>query len=103
MKKSIYVNGIVKDSKNNVEKYLFSENERLNAIIDELEEKRKYDLCFISHLKKDKKQLIERIDKAIEYIENLPVMFYPDDFYEENHKEIEWNRKELLEILGDKE
>ena len=38
MKKSLYVNGIVKDSKNNMEKYLFSENERLNAIIDELEE-----------------------------------------------------------------
>ena len=38
MKKSIYVTGIVKDSKNNMEKYLFSENERLNAIIDELEE-----------------------------------------------------------------
>lgn len=41
----------------------------------------------------------QRIDKAIEYIENLPVMFYPDDFYENNHKEIEWDRTELLDFL----
>lgn len=52
---------------------------------------------------REKREYKSRIDKAIEYIENLPVMFYPDDFYEENHKEIEWNRKELLEILGEKE
>lgn len=32
--KSIFVNGIVKDSKNNMEKYLFNENERLNVKID---------------------------------------------------------------------
>ena len=31
----LYINGIVKDSKNNIEKYLFSENERLNSIIDD--------------------------------------------------------------------
>ena len=40
--KEIYVKGIVQDydkSINNINKYLFSENERLNAIIDDLEYK----------------------------------------------------------------
>ncbi|MBO7712835.1 MAG: hypothetical protein J6S85_04645 [Methanobrevibacter sp.] len=98
MKKSIYVTGIVKDSKNNIEKYLFSENERLNAIIDDLEEKRKYDLCFINHLKEDKKQLQQRIDKAIKYIKdhyNLATKEEGVAFF--------ILRDNLLEILGDKE
>ena len=34
----------------------------------QLQEKRKYDECFIYHLKKDKKDLQQRIDKAIEEI-----------------------------------
>ena len=37
-KNEIYVHGIVKDYENNIEKYLFSENERLNSIIDQYEE-----------------------------------------------------------------
>ena len=80
MKKSLYVNCIVKDSKNNIEKYLFSENERLNAIIDELEDK---------------------IDKAIEYIKEelafieQETLFKTIIYQEELYK--------LLEILGDKE
>ena len=40
--KEIYVKGIVQDydkSINSINKYLFSENERLNAIIDDLEYK----------------------------------------------------------------
>lgn len=37
--KEIYVHGLVKDYKCNLEKYLFGEVENLNAIIDDLEEK----------------------------------------------------------------
>lgn len=97
--KELYVKGIVQDydkSINSINKYLFSENERLNTIIDELEEKRKYDLCFISHLKKDKKQLQQRIDKAIEYIKNS---IDNTGWLEIGNEDV----KELLEILGDKE
>ena len=70
----IYVHGIVKDYECNLEKYLFSENERLNVIIDELE---------------------ERIDKAIKYIKSYcaepdgSIVTYGDDL----------NPIELLEIL----
>ena len=77
MKKSIYVTDIVKDSKNNMEKYLFSENERLNAIIDELEDKiieleTKNDVLKseISDLKADKKYYKENCERALNYIEN---------------------------------
>lgn len=78
MKKSIYVTGIVKDSKNNMEKYLFSENERLNAIIDELE---------------------ERIDKTIDFIDTW-------EKYKKDNRPLEVSMLDLLyikEILGDKE
>ena len=40
--KDLYVHGIVKDydkSINSINKYLFTENERLNAIIDDYEER----------------------------------------------------------------
>ena len=53
--------------------------------INKLKNKRKYDLCFIKHLKEDKKELQQRIDKAIEYIKS---------------KEIDIVMAELLEILG---
>lgn len=73
--KKIYVHGIVKDYECNLEKYLFSENERLNAIIDDLEDK---------------------IYKAIEYIKN--------NIDNTGWLEIgSSNVNELLEILGDKE
>ena len=65
MKKSLYVNGIVKDSKNNMEKYLFSENERLNTIIDELEEINEEQLTEIFKLNfkiKKIKELLEEFD-----------------------------------------
>lgn len=74
--KELYVHGIVQDynkSINSLNKYLFSENERLNAIIDDLQEK---------------------IDKAIEYIEEQQDYFYDYPLV---------SRKYLLEILGDKE
>lgn len=76
--------------------HLESENERLNAIIDELEEKRKYDLCFISHLKEDKKQLKDKIYKAIEFCYRY-LSLNLDDF--DTRKLLE----KILEILGDKE
>lgn len=63
--KSLYVTGIVKDSKNNMEKYLFGENERLNAIIDELEEINEKQLTeiFMLNLKiKQIKELLEEFD-----------------------------------------
>lgn len=77
--KDLYVHGIVKDydeSINSLNKYLFSENERLNAIIDEYEEK---------------------IDKAIEYIKENE--FYLDYKTGACIKGV----MPLLEILGDKE
>ena len=42
----------------------------------ELKEKRKYDLCFMEHLKKDKEELQERIDKAIQLINHNDIMDY---------------------------
>lgn len=68
MKKSIYVTGIVKDSKKNMEKYLFSENERLNAIIDELEDLNEDYLTenFLLNVK---------INKAIEYLKENEQIF----------------------------
>ena len=81
-KKELYVHGIVKDydeSINSINKYLFSENERLNAIIDELE---------------------ERIDKAIEYIkDNFDKTGICVSGSDLPYSYIE----ELLKILGDKE
>lgn len=80
--KEIYVKGIVQDydkNINSINKYLFSENERLNAIIDDLEDK---------------------IDKAIEYIktcndkEELESMFLNESYISN------YGAKELLEILG---
>lgn len=63
------------ESIESLNKYLFSENERLNAIIDELEEK---------------------IDKAIEYIKE-----HSYDYRVGGIAKV--NGKELLEILGGKE
>lgn len=71
-----YIHFIVKDSKNNMEKYLFTENERLNAIIDELEDK---------------------IDKSIEYIKKT------NKIHNEQYGYNSLLCDELLEILGDKE
>lgn len=44
-----------------------------------------------------------RIDKAIEYIENMPYAEVPDEDYENNHKMVEWNDSELLKILKGEE
>lgn len=68
MKREIYVTGIVKDSKCNLEKYLFSENERLNAIIDELEEENKHLNIQLDQALKDYEELLIKIDKVIEFI-----------------------------------
>ena len=76
--KDLYVHGIVKDydnSINSLNKYLFSENERLNAIIDELE---------------------ERIEVADEFCDRyMGVKLELFDMYELLNK--------IREILGDKE
>ena len=76
--KDLYVHGIVKDydkSINSLNKYLFSENERLNAIIDELEEK---------------------IDKAIEYIKKYQEIQAKYCYVDFDNEDID----KLLEILG---
>lgn len=81
--KDLYVHGIVKDydeSINSINKYLFSENERLNAIIDDLEEK---------------------IDKAIEKLKEIKtdLDFEPWSIYQVRGEIL----FDLLKILGDKE
>ena len=81
--KDLYVHGIVKDydkSINSINKYLFTENERLNAIIDDYE---------------------ERIDKAIKYLKKLYDNL--DYYYQIEDGLVEEEIEELLEILGDKE
>ena len=49
------------------------------------------------------KILEERINKAIDYIENMPYVEIPDDDYENNHKMVEWDDSELLKILKGEE
>ena len=80
--KELYVHGIVKDydkSINSINKYLFSENERLNAIIDDYK---------------------ERIDKAIDFIKE----YGRDKQLEEDYLMSRYNLANynitLLEILG---
>lgn len=77
----------------------------LEKEIEELKEKRKYDLCFINHLKEDKKELQQRIDKAIEYIKNNTLYYENYDYNTEDELELKYvyddkARKDLLEILG---
>lgn len=76
--KNLNVSGIIKDYEENITRYLFDENERLNAIIDEYE---------------------EMIDKAIEYIKK------EYKFLDINTGEISYTKggKDLLEILGGEE
>jgi hypothetical protein len=67
----------------------------------QIKEKTKYDKCFIYHLKEDKKDLQQRIDKAIEYIKENCTNYYVE---KPNYRGVELiNIEELLEILGDKE
>lgn len=41
-----------------------------------------------------------RIEKAIEYVKNeMPYLEMPDDFYEDNHKMVEYDKNDLLNIL----
>ena len=95
-KKEIYVKGIVQDydkSINSINKYLFSENERLNTIIDELEKINEDQLTdiFMLHLK---------IEKSIQYIKDY-IEDYGQPIQDNEVIEIYYKRvKELLEILG---
>ena len=77
--KDLNVSGIIKDYEENITRYLFDENERLNAIIDEYE---------------------EMIDKAIEWVNNIQ--------QDKDNKHLEPyiatdTLDELLEILGGEE
>ena len=65
--------------------------------LEEIEEKRKYDLCFIYHLKKDKKQLQEKIDKAIEYLKKNACYDEQENYFDDSLPEI--CCKPMLEIL----
>lgn len=82
--KDLYVHGIVKDydkSINSINKYLFSENENLNAKIDELQ---------------------QRIDKAYNSLGILLQILEEQS----GDKDIKWILERLnpiQEILGDKE
>lgn len=41
-----------------------------------------------------------RVEKAVDYIKNeMPYLEMPDDFYEDNHKMVEYDRNDLLNIL----
>ena len=79
---------------------------KLNSIldyIDELEEENKKKQEVIANLLKDSADLQLRINKAIDYIENMPYVEIPDDDYENNHKMVEWDDSELLKILKGEE
>ena len=47
--------------------------------------------------------LTKRINKAIEYIENMPYVEVPDEDYENNHKMVEWDNSDLLKMLKGEE
>ena len=79
-------------------------DERFYKALDK--DKCKILLDYITALQKDLKVACEVIEKlksdkkkATKYIEQLPYMEYPDDLYEINHKMIEWDNTELLDIL----
>ena len=55
---------------------------------------------YIEEKDKEITRLNNTIDKAIEYIENdMPYLEEPDDDYENNHKMIEYDKSDLLNIL----
>lgn len=75
-KRYLYVHGIVKDyneSINSLNKYLFSENERLNVIIDEYEERINKVLYFITQWEKEtlSKKLLEVSMLDLLYIKDI--------------------------------
>ena len=55
--KDLNVSGIIKDYEENITRYLFDENERLNAIIDEYEEMIDKVIDFIEAWEKEKTNL----------------------------------------------
>ena len=108
----LYINGIVKDSKNNIEKYLFSENERLNSIIDDQYDKLdaqdkiiNTQALEIARLKEVDRKLLERIDNAIEYINKRLLEVANEELQWVEMKVDEYNKEyyNLLSKLGGKD
>lgn len=71
--KRIYAHIVVKGSDRNIQKYLFSENKRLNAIIDDYEDRIEKVLYFISQWEKytKEKSLLEVSLLDLLYIKDI--------------------------------